>query len=235
VAASPVDIPDLAALAASGVSSKPIPPNAADKPKKEILLRVHVETLDVFVRGAAEIAAELALKTGPAVEGLMAYWLSLPEADNLVRDFIRGDLSLFSLGDQTRQMVEHDLDRIKLESPTLLSVVGGTTRLGRMLDADRRKEAGEKIGEDRPSDLAQFVRKNPEIVKQVSASSHEVLVVWVLLYLMHATRARERGNRVASEFVQQHPGLRERIRAVVAKQAPSPKQRSRQGPGVSGQ
>jgi len=187
--------------------------------KKAVTLSVFVETFDVYVRGAVEIAAELGLRDELTVEGLMAYWLSLPEADNLVRDFIRGDLTMFSLADQTRQMVEADLGRLEIEAPHLLPEATPSTRLGKKLDAIRRAEAGARVGAAAPSGLEVFTRNNPEILKQVAGSTHETLVMWVMLYLMHATKARERGHRVASEFIKKHPGLEERIKSLVAQQA----------------
>lgn len=187
--------------------------------KKAVALSVFVETFDVYVRGVMEIAAELGLRDELTVEGLMAYWLSLPEADNLVRDFIRGDLTMFSLADQTRQMVEADLGRLEIEAPHLLPQATSSTRLGKKLDAMRRAEAGARVGAAAPSDLEVFTRSNSEILKQVAGSTHETLVMWVMLYLMHATKARERGHRVASEFIKKHPGLEERIRSLVAQQA----------------
>jgi len=193
--------------------------NGVGDVKKGVLLHVFVETFDVYVRGIMEIAAELGLSNELTVEGLMAYWLSLPEADNLVRDFIRGDLTMFSLADQTRQMVESDLGRLEIEPADLVSTGAPTTRLGKKLDAMRREEAGARVARGKASDLENFIHENPEILKQVASSNHEILVMWVMLYLMHATKARERGHRVASEFVKQHPGVRERIRAVVARQS----------------
>ncbi|HWA09454.1 MAG TPA: hypothetical protein VG838_08405 [Opitutaceae bacterium] len=201
-------------------------PTGAGDVKKNVLLSVFVETFDVYVRGTMEIAAELGLSNEITVEGLMAYWLSLPEADNLVRDFIRGDLTMFSLADRTRQMVESDLGRLEIEPADLVSMGAPTTRLGKKLDAMRREEAGERVVRGKASDLENFIHDNPEILKQVAGSSHEILVMWVMLYLMHATKARERGHRVASEFVKQHPEVRERIRAVVARQSQQTRQRS---------
>jgi hypothetical protein len=186
--------------------------------KKAVALSVFVETFDVYVRGVMEIAAELGLRDELTVEGLMAYWLSLPEADNLVRDFIRGDLTMFSLAEQTRQMVEADLGRLEIEAPHLLPQATSSTRLGKKLDAMRRAEAGARVGDAAPSDLEVFTRNNSEILKQVAGSTHETLVMWVMLYLMHATKARERGHRVASEFIKKNPGLEKRIRSLAAEQ-----------------
>jgi hypothetical protein len=182
------------------------------------MLSLFVETFDVYVRGIMEITAELGLSNELTVEGLMAYWLSLPEADNLVRDFIRGDLTMFSLAEQTRQMVESDLGKLEIEAADFIPTSIPTTRLAKKIDAMRRAEAGAQVASGKTSDLETFVQKNPEILRQVADSSHDILVMWVMLYLMHATKARERGHRVASEFVKQHPEVRERIRALVARQ-----------------
>jgi hypothetical protein len=196
------------------------PSNAASyDAKKHIALSVLVETFDIYVRGALEIAAELGLSTELTVEGLMAYWLALPETDNLVRDFIRGDLTMFSLADQTRQMVEADLGKLEIDAPDVFSPAGSGTRLGKKLDAMRRAEAGAGVAQSKGSDLETFVRDNAEILKQVAESTHQTLVMWVMLYLMHAAKARERGHRVASEFVKQNPELQARIRALVSDQS----------------
>jgi hypothetical protein len=199
--------------------------------KKEVSLRIFIESFDVFVRGVAEITAELRLTGELTVEGLMAYWLSLPECDNLVRDFIRGDLSMFSLSEETRHMVERDLGRLELEPPGLIPTAPLTTKLGKKLDSSRREDAGAQIGRERASDLERFIQNNPEIVKQVAGSTHEILVMWVMLYLMHGTKARERGQRAAGEFVKKHPGVQERIRAFVDRQSQGPRVAARQEHG----
>jgi hypothetical protein len=146
---------------------------------------------------------------------------------------IRGDLTMFSLADQTRQMVEADLGKLEIEAPDAFTPAGSATRLGKKLDAMRRAEAGAGVAQSKASDLEAFVRDNSEILKQVAGSTHETLVMWVMLYLMHAAKARERGHRVASEFVRQNPELQARIRAMVSNEAKphqSEKMRPRQSP-----
>lgn len=186
------------------------PSRRADDQRKEVVVNVLVDSFDIFVRAVAEIAAELNLRDELSVEALMAYWLSLPEADTLVRDFIQGDLSLVPLKEQTRQMVERDLGRLELEPARSALPTAAGTGLGKKLDARRRTEAAEKIDQSKGSALQKFMEENPEVLRQVAGCSHEFLAMWVMLYLMHAARARERGHRAASEcrqFAGENPAL----------------------------
>jgi hypothetical protein len=200
------------------------PAASQDDAKKEYLLRMLVETVDIYTRSSAGISAEVGLESSLPVEALMVYCLSIPAVEDLIHGFIRGDLTMFSLADQTRQLVERDTRRLELD-PAKVAGSAPATRLGRRLaEADRQTSAA-RLAEGQGSELEKFIHENPEILRQVETSSREFLVKWVMLYLMHATQARERGHRVAHEFWSQRPELRQRIQALVAQQSQSLGQR----------
>jgi hypothetical protein len=200
-----------------GDSSSPAAPKDATK---EYLLRMALESVDIYTRSSAGIGAEVGLEVPLPVEALMLYCLSIPAVEDLIHGFIRGDLTMFSLADQTRQLVERDTRRLELDPAR---VAGGTpsTRLGRTLAERDRQETEARLAEGQGSELEKFIHENPEILKQVDTSSRGFLVKWVMLYLMVATKARERGHRVAHEFWSQRPDVQQRIRALVAQQAQS--------------
>lgn len=193
---------------------------------RNVLLGVFVATFDVFLRSSAEITAETGLSRELTVETLMAYCLSLAESDELITGFLRGDLTIVSLAEQTRQMVERDTRCLELEAvgsaPTQpVEVATSLDRLGRKLDLMKRAEAPGGSNEKAPA-LANFIRDNPAIFAQVNAASRDFLVRWVMYYLMQGTKSRERGHQVAHEFWKQFPEVGEKIKAL----CPSPSKRS---------
>ena len=189
---------------------------------REVLLRVLLETFDVYVRASAGIAAEGGLSDEVAVEALMNYCLALPEADDLIVGFLRGDLTMFSLVEQTRAMVERDKRSLELEPAGTVARSVPTDHLGKKLELMRRAEETARVTAGKGAKLERFIRDNPATFKQVAASKHEFLVRWVMLHLMNETEARERGHRVAHEFWRQFPAIRERLK-VTAAMSPQPK------------
>lgn len=173
-----------------------------------------LETFDLHVRCVAEIAAEAGLSNELSVEALMAYCVSLPEADDLILGFLRGDLTLFSLEDQTRQIVERDTRYLELDEVAApVPSTPGQIRLGKALALRNKSGAGARAP-SKVAELEAFIRDNPAVLRQVQASSHEFLVRWVMLYVMQATRARERSHRLAHEFWKRLPMLRQNIESV---------------------
>jgi hypothetical protein len=200
------------------------PAASQDDARKEFLLRMAVETVDIYIRSSAGISAEAGLETPLPVEALMVYCLSIPAVEDLIYGFIRGDLTMYSLADQTRQLVERDTRRLELD-PASVSVGAPTTGLGKKLAELNRQDSAARLAEGRASDLEKFIHENPEILKQVETSNRGFLVKWVMLYLMVATKARERGHRVAHEYWSQRPEVQQKIRTLVAKQSQSLGQR----------
>jgi len=201
------------------------PTSSQDDAKKEYLLRMLVDTVDIYTRSSAGISAEVGLEAPLPVEALMLYCLSIPAVEDLIHGFIRGDLTMFSLADQTRQLVERDTRRLELDPADVTIGRKPATRLGRKLAEADRRESPTRLAERHASDLEKFIHENPETLKQVETSSREFLVKWVMLYLMVATKARERGHRVAHEFWSQRPEVQQRIQALVAQQSQSLGQR----------
>lgn len=192
---------------------------------REVLLRVLLETFDVYVRALAGIAAEGGLPEEVAVEGLMNYCLALPEVDDLILGFLRGDLTVFSRSEQMREMIERDSRFLELEPAGTPVRSVATDRLGKRLELMRRAEEGARIAAGKGAKLEKFIRENPATYQHVAASNHEFLARWVMLHLMGETEARERGHRVAHEFWRQFPAIRERLKMtvpVVPSQKPRP-------------
>ncbi len=183
---------------------------------RKVLLRVLLETFDVYVRASAGIAAERGLADEVAVEALMNYCLALPEADDLIVGFLRGDPTVFSVVEQTRAMVERDTRSLELEPARPVPHGAARDHLGKKLDLIRRSEETCRVGAGKGARLEKFIRDNPAIYKEVAASKHEFLVRWVMLHLMNETEARERGHRVAHEFWRQFPAICERLKVTVA-------------------
>ena len=160
----------------------------------------------------------------------MSYCLSLAESDELITGFLRGDLTIVSLNEQTRQMVERDTRVLGMEAvnatpmpPEVAST--GPDRLGKKLELLKRAEAANRP-QEKASALEFFIRQNPAIFAQVKAASHEFLVRWVMYHLMRETKTRERGHQVAHQFWKQFPEVREKIEVLSAgrpgmKRAPS--------------
>jgi hypothetical protein len=196
------------------------PAASQDDAKKEYLLRMLVETVDIYTRSSAGIGAEIGLEVPLPVEALMLYCLSIPAVEDLIHGFIRGDLTMFSLADQTRQLVDRDTRRLELD-PARVAGDAPLSRLGRKLAEMDRQETAARLAEGRGSELEKFIYENPDILKEVESSSRGLLVKWVMLYLMLATQARQRGHRVAHEFWSQRPEVRQRIQALVAQQSQS--------------
>ena len=196
-------------------STEPRPPLA----RREARVPVTTETFDLYVRIVAQIAAETGLSQELTVEALMAYSLALPEADELIHGFIRGDLTLFPPAEENRLIMERDTRRLELETPAPES--RPTTPLGRKLDPQRRIDRG-GIRSERTSELDGFIKENPEVYRQVGASSHAFLVRWVMLHLMEAARARERVHRIAHDFWAQFPQVRQAIDTGLGKPSPKP-------------
>ena len=196
----------------------PSPTTTPDDATKEYLLRMVVEIVDIYTRSSAGISAEVGLESPLPVEALMIYCLSIPAVEDLIYGFIRGDLTMFSLADQTRQLVEQDTRRLELDAANI-SVRRPSSPLGRKLFEADRRETEARLIKGHASELEKFIHENPEILRQVETSSHDLLVKWVMLYLMTATKARERGHRVAHEFWSQLPDVRQRIQTLVAQQS----------------
>jgi hypothetical protein len=178
-------------------------------PHREILLRVFLETFDLYARSVAEIAAETGI-SGLTIETLMVYCLALPEADELIYGFIRGDPAVFP--DQVRDLLDGDTRRLELDATESRQDSPATPiapKQGFPEHIERQPSRG--------SNLENFIRENRQIFRQVEDSPKSFLVRWVMLHLMERAQARERGHRVVHEFFVDHPEFRERLRAAAIK------------------
>jgi len=198
------------------VKSKPKEEEVTKLVRREVNVPVTAETFDIYVRSVAQIAAEAGISRELTVEALMAYGLALPEADELIHGFLRGDLTLFPAAEENRRLVERDTRRLELESTA--SSVPPKTPLGRKLGSRPGSALG-RADSETLSVLDGFVRRNPEVYRQVNASSHEFLVRWVMLYLMEAAQARERVHRIAHEFWAKFPGHHQRLAMTDGRQS----------------
>jgi hypothetical protein len=177
--------------------------------QRDILLRVFLETFDLYLRSVSEISAETGI-CGLGVETLMAYWLALPEADELIYGFIRGDFTLFP--NQVRDLFDRETRRLELD-PAEAPQMHPATPIAAKVGAAN----GNGKGHPRGSNLENFIKENPEVFRQVQDSPKSFLVRWVMLHLMERAQARERGHRVIHEFLSHHPEYRDRLRALAIK------------------
>lgn len=178
-------------------------------PQREVPLRVFLETFDLYIRSVSEISAETGI-CGLSVETLMAYWLALPEADELIYGFIRGDPTLFP--NQVRDLFDRETRRLELD-PAEPPQMRSTTPIAATAGAPN----GDGNGPRRGSNLENFIKENPEVFRQVQDSPKSFLVRWVMLHLMERAQARERGQRVVHDFFADHPEYRERLRVLTVK------------------
>jgi len=209
------------------------PSNNIGAEAKEVTLRVFLEIFDRYVRSVAEITAEAGLSDELTVEALMAYCIALPEADELVLGFLRGDMTMFSMEEQTRYVVERDTRFLELE-PVIPASENAAAKASSRLDkalAQRRAARGDvPASPAKTQEIETFIRKNPEIFRHVRDSSHEFLVRWVMLYLMQVTKARERGHKVAHGFWRRFPGIGKRIANGKAQSLADPSKLRQRGP-----
>ena len=137
----------------------------------------------------------------------MAYCLALPEADELIYGFIRGDLALFPGSGPRPARPRHPPARTRTRRAAARRPSGHPAR-----PEARRPPAQAERRPDGGSNLEKFIRENREIFRQVDGSPKSFLVRWVMLHLMERAQARERGHRVVHEFFADHPEFRERLR-----------------------
>lgn len=179
---------------------------------KEVVLRVLLEVLSKYQRGAAELNAEFEI-SGITAELLMHVCLAAPEVDDLILGFIRDDLRVVSLSEQTRSMVERDLRLLERDSSRWMSARGGS--LGRQLSVKEQAEADARIAQGKSSELEQFILQNPGVHDAVRGLKHSDLMRWVMLSLMRETKARERGSGVTAAWLATlGPEVRDRVRAI---------------------
>jgi hypothetical protein len=186
--------------------------SAAAKPSKQVMLRILLEILSKYERGAAELSAEFDLPE-ITVELLMHVCLAAPEVDDLVLGFVRDDLKVVSLNDQTRQMVERDIGLLERDVSRWMRESGSA--LGRQLDVKNKAEADARLAQGQSSELEAFILKNDEVYGRIRALKHSDLVRWVMLSLMRETNARERGSAVIAAWMEKlEPELRARVQTI---------------------
>ena len=185
---------------------------AAPKPSKQVMLQILLEILSKYERGAAELSAEFDLPE-ITVELLMHVCLASPEVDDLVLGFVRDDLKVVSLNDQTRRMVDRDIGLLERDASRWMREPRGS--LGHQLDLKNKADADARLAQGRSSELEAFILKNDEVFDKVRAMKHSDLVRWVMLSLMRETNARERGSVVIAAWIEKmEPELRERVKEI---------------------
>jgi hypothetical protein len=184
----------------------------AKKPSQKVVLQVLREIVCRYERGAAELCAEFEL---PAItaELLMLVCLAAPEVDDLIVGFIRDDLRVLSLSEQTRQMADRDVGLLERDSSRWMQFRSGS--LGQQLNLRNRAEADARIAQGRSSELEDFIAGNTKIYEQVHTMRHADVVRWVMLALMRETKARKKGSAVILEWREKlGPELRRRLEKV---------------------
>lgn len=189
----------------------------AQEPTRPVTLRLLVEIVSRYESGAEELKAEFELPEITA-ELLMHVCLAAPQVDDLVLGFVRDDLRVVSLGEQTRQMVQRDVGFLDRDRSRWMTGAGGA--LAAQLALKSRAEADARMAQGRSSELEEFILKNREVFDRVRAMKHSDLVRWVMLALMRETEARKRGSAVIAAWREKlGPEMRARVEAVRARLA----------------
>ena len=198
--------------------------SAAPKPSKQVILQILLEILSKYERGAAELSAEFDLPE-ITVELLMHVCLAAPEVDDLVLGFVRDDLKVVSLNDQTRQMVDRDIGLLERDASRWMREAVGS--LGRQLDLKNKADADARLAQGRSSELEAFILTNGDVYDKVRAMKHSDLVRWVMLSLMRETKGRERGSAVIAAWCEKlGPEMRERVRTIQKRYGASNRQKA---------
>lgn len=151
----------------------------AEADSEAVLLDVLRSIVSRYKQGEAELKNELGIDE-ITFKLLMHVCLAAVEVDDMVLGFIRDDLKVVSVEQQTRQLVERD--------------IGYAT--GEPNACGAPNEASVLTNEE----LRLFMDQNPEIVGKVRALSHEVLVQVVMLGVMKETKGRGRGTQVIASW-----------------------------------
>ncbi len=204
----------------------------AQDPTKPVTLRLLVEIISRYESGAEELTAEFDLPEITA-ELLMHVCLAAPQVDDLILGFVRDDLRVVSMGEQTRQMLQRDFGLLQRDSSRWLT--GGSGALARQLNLRNQADADARTAQGRSSDLERFILSNRDVFEQVRAMKHSDLVRWVMLSLMRETDARKRGSAVIAAWREKlAPETKERVQAVQSRLADPLAQRT-MAPVLSGQ
>lgn len=188
----PASTPDRA-----GTGAAEIPPTVATR---EVLLALLAEVFGKYERGAAELVAEFELPE-ITLELLMAVCLAAPEVDDLVVGFVRDDLRVVSLSDQTRQLVDRDVRLLEGEPAGWGSLTAGaSSALARQISLENAAAAQQRLAEGRATELEKFILENPRVYQRVLALGPQLLARWVMLSLMRETASRRRGSRVMAAW-----------------------------------
>lgn len=185
---------------------------ANSRETKRVMLDVLLNILSKYERGAGELSAELEI---PEItpELLMLVCLAAPEVDDLILGFIRDDLQVVSLDDQTRRIAERDIGFLERDPSHRMRDLGGT--LGRQLNVRQRAEADARIARGQCSQLEQFILAHKDIFERVLALKHADLARWVMLGLMREMDARARGSAVLASWLEKlRPEMKDRIRII---------------------
>jgi hypothetical protein len=191
------------------------------EPTRPVTLQLLLEIISRYERGAGELTAEFELPEITA-ELLMHVCLAAPQVDDLILGFVRDDLCVVSLSEQTRQMVQRDVGLLERDPSRGMTVAGGA--LARQLGLKSQAEAEARVAQGRSSQLEEFIVKNHDIFEHVRAMKQSDLVRWVMLSLMRETDARKRGRAVTAAWREKlGPEMKARVQAVQNRPAAAPK------------
>lgn len=182
---------------------------------RPVILQLLVEIVSRYERGAEELTAEFDLPEITA-ELLMHVCLAAPQVDDLILGFVRDDLRVVSLSEQTRQMVQRDVGLLERDSSRWMRERVGA--LGRQLTLKDQAEAAARLAQGGSSELEEFILTNRDVAETIRAMKHSDLVRWVMLSLMRESNARQRGSAVIAAWREQlAPKLKERVQMIHAR------------------
>jgi hypothetical protein len=165
----------------------------AEADAETVLLDVLKLVLSRYRQGEVELREELGIDE-ISFKLLMHICLAAVEVDDMVLGFIRDDLKVVSVEQQTRQLVERDI-----------GYATGETGAPSVLDAAAVRTNKE---------LRQFMNQNIELCRKVNALPHDVLVHMVMLGVMKETKGRAGGTRVIAAWRKSlSPAARQKLEA----------------------
>ena len=179
---------------------------------KEVVLQVLREILARYESGATELREEFDLPE-ITMELLMQVCLAAPDVEDLVLGFIRDDLKVISLSEQTWYIADRVIGLLERDSSRWMR--GSDGSLGQSPSLRDRAEADARLAQSGSSELEDFILNNKAVHERILALKHSDLVRWVMLALLRETKARGRGGAVIATWSEkQGPELRKRLEAI---------------------
>lgn len=164
--------------------------------KKPVKLDVPTDVAARYEDGAEVLRQEVGL---PEISSdlLMLVCLAAPQVDDLVLGFLRDDLQVVSLDDQTRRVMDRDIAAITVAATRRVRLTPGS--LARQIMPDHRRADASANTSDLNA-LDGFIAANPDAFRRVAGMTSAELARWVMLALMREMEGRRRSHAIIQEW-----------------------------------